>query len=174
MSLYATQDEAAIAALILANPRSIRENKEYGGFIYRASNGGYGFTPPHLIGASHGNLDGVTLPPGAREVGMYHCHGAYTGPLYPMDPNRPSAEMRTNRALANRGFGPFGTYGPSNDQYSPTDLLTADERGRTRPGYRSYLGTPSGLFYRYDVRTSAQTLLPRYTPIPLGHKVYSR
>jgi hypothetical protein len=36
------------------------------------------------------------------------------------------------------------------DSFSPVDLTTATERGRGVPGYRAYLGTPSGVLYYWD------------------------
>ncbi|WP_175900753.1 RHS repeat-associated core domain-containing protein [Burkholderia cepacia] len=41
---FATSDGAAKAVLTRANPKSIRDNLEYGGLIYKMPGGGYGFT----------------------------------------------------------------------------------------------------------------------------------
>ena len=41
---FATSDGAAKAVLTRANPKSIRDNLDYGGLIYKMPGGGYDFT----------------------------------------------------------------------------------------------------------------------------------
>ncbi|MGF1461634.1 MAG: DUF4329 domain-containing protein [Maricaulaceae bacterium] len=132
---FATQEEAAVAALNAANPQSITANKEFGGFIYRTTSGRYGYTNP-----SPGTGDGfdpssVTPPSGTAVVGDYHTHGDYSTVGADGTPQRISD--------------------PSQDQYNSDGFSQADLRGIRNdaagdPGYRGYLGTPSGSFYEYD------------------------
>jgi hypothetical protein len=71
---------AAHHALNEANPQSISENREYGGYIYKTGPQSYGYTRPVA-----GSIDGFNpadaqhlIPPGAKTVGDYHTHGNHT------------------------------------------------------------------------------------------------
>lgn len=73
-----TQHEAAEEISKLINPTSIQENREYGGMIYRHSDGTFGYTEPRA-----GDMDSVdpggpsSVPEGTVAVAYYHTHGAY-------------------------------------------------------------------------------------------------
>ena len=69
---FSSSRDAAQAALNRVNPRSIRENREYGGWVYRAKGDSYSFTP-----AQSGALDHVSLGPKPQAAqASYHTHGA--------------------------------------------------------------------------------------------------
>ena len=121
---YATQDEAARAALNSANPRSIAENREYSGMIYRGADGQYYATDPQAAGLSGATLPVNLIPAGATETGFYHTHGNY------------SLADGTATDAAHDEF--------DSEHFSQTDIDTANARGAGNPDYRSYLATPSG------------------------------
>lgn len=70
------QNEAAFNVLNGINPRSVAENREYGGYIYRNADGSFVSTNP-----VRGTVDSVLLPPisqvvpsSARVRASYHTH----------------------------------------------------------------------------------------------------
>ncbi|WNO61015.1 RHS repeat-associated core domain-containing protein [Rheinheimera sp. MMS21-TC3] len=75
---FKTADAAALSASKLIFQRSIDEDLEYGGMIFKRQNGTYGFTQP-----IKGTVDGVdpggpdSVPLGTEAVAYYHSHGAY-------------------------------------------------------------------------------------------------
>lgn len=148
MALYQTLDEAGRAALTEANPVSIRVNRELRGYLYRTAEGLYGYTFPMVGGIYRTSLDNIHIPPDTTRAGEYHTHGDYTGP------DRSGASVRTTRENAWRGADIRNVTGPAADLFGPDDIPGARERGGRIPGYRSYLGTPSGIFYYYDVGTN--------------------
>lgn len=139
--LYDTLDEAAFAALSKYNPRSIRRNKEYGGLLYRDPNGRYGFSRAVKGEVDTVNPNQARIPRDARTVGDYHTHGDYGRPgvNWRGKPKR----VRTTAELDEH----------SSDTFSQTDLsdsmMRSHPQGRI-PGYKAYLGTPSGRFLRLD------------------------
>lgn len=140
---YDTQDEAARAALELANPQSIQANREFAGLIYRGSDGKYYFTGP-LRGSDQGaNPGDAPAPSGTTVVGDYHTHAAYSL----VDPDT-GAAIRTDDP-AQDGF--------NSDNFSTTDKTGIASDGAGTPGYAGYLGTPSGTFRRYDPATGSDT-----------------
>ncbi len=142
---FATADEAARAALNRANPASIRDNKEYGGLIYRGADGKYYYTGP-LRGSDQGVTPAnAPAPAGTTVVGDYHTHGDYS-----------TADPVTGAAVR--------TSDPANDDFNSDNFSTTDKTGIATdgagtPGYAGYLGTPSGTFRRYDPATGADTVL---------------
>ena len=135
---FATQSEAAKAALNSANPVSIKQNTEYGGLIYKDANGRYGYTTPSAGTGTGFDPSSVNIPSGTTLVGDYHTHGDYS----------------TADALGN----PVRTADPSQDAFNSNHFSTTDLRGIEadavgKPGYRGYLGTPSGTFIQYDPNT---------------------
>lgn len=80
------------------------------------------------------------------EVGNYHTHGDYT---FNDHVDLVAGCARSRRAVRpeERGLAatPFGIPMLLGDSFSPGDLTTPTERGRGVPGYRAYLGTPSGV-----------------------------
>jgi uncharacterized Zn-binding protein involved in type VI secretion len=143
---FANADQAARAALNIANPQSIAANREYGGMVYRDVHGQYWFTGPGA-GTDQGfNPTSTPIPPGTQPAGDYHCHGDYS-----------TQDPATGRAVR--------TSDPSRDQFnsdnfSPTDRSGIANDARGNPGYKGYLGTPSGQFKTYDPSTGTTTPLP--------------
>jgi uncharacterized Zn-binding protein involved in type VI secretion len=141
----ATQDEAARAALTLANPQSISDNLEYAGLIYRGADGLYYFTGP-VRGTDQGaNPFSAPVPAGTQLVGDYHAHGDYS-----------TADPITGAAVR--------TSDPTRDNFNSDNFSTTDKTGIAGsgagiPGYAGYLGTPSGTFRRFDAATGSDTTL---------------
>jgi hypothetical protein len=142
---FGSRDEAALAALCAANPASIRDNREYGGLIFRGADGKYYYTGP-LRGTDQGaNPAAAPAPPGSTVVGDYHTHGDYST----ADPAT-GAAVRTSDP-ARDDF--------NSDQFSTTDKTGIANDGAGNPEYRGYLGTPSGVFRQYDPATGSDTTL---------------
>jgi RHS repeat-associated protein len=131
------QDQTAAEALSVANPKSIKDNLEYGGYIYRTEDGTYGYTSPLAgteTGFSPSSAAGL-VPEGAVIVGDYHTHGDYS-------------IVDSNGRIVRTGD-------PTRDHFNSDNFSTGDYRGiKADAGgnraYRGYLGTPSGVFKAYD------------------------
>lgn len=70
------QHSAARAVLNKVNPKSVKENREYGGWVYETPDGNYTSTTPVA-----GTIDSVEIPfslipSGGRPLASYHTHGA--------------------------------------------------------------------------------------------------
>ncbi len=135
-AVYATPEEAAKAALAQANPDSIMENLEYGGMIYKAPNGKYGFSGPAKGTDAGFNPSDAPVPAGTTPAGDYHTHADYS-----------VKDPATGKAVR--------TSDPARDDYNSDQFSRTDRRGIANdaagnPGYKGYLGTPSGKFYQYD------------------------
>lgn len=130
-----TPDQAAIAALKAANQKSIKNNKEYGGVIYR-KNGKYYATIP-IAGTARkfprkaAERARTQVPSGAQIVGDYHTHGDYS--------------LLVDRDKVVRTSDPQRDSFNS-DHFSPSDKDCWLVEQSRNPNYRSYLGTPSGDF----------------------------
>jgi RHS repeat-associated protein len=140
---FATQDEAANVALQVANPESISANLEYGGLVYQQY-GEYAYSGP-LQGSDQGvNPFTAGAPDNAAVVGDYHTHGDYSladstgGAIRTGDPARDSFDS---------------------DNFSPRDIDGIASSAIGVPGYRGYLGTPSGQFKFYDPATGTVGVL---------------
>jgi RHS repeat-associated protein len=70
---YKSPQIAAANAISDINPTSIKENKEYAGWVYKTSNGWYSYTTPR-VGTNRLSSAGPR-PTGA--IGGYHTHGAW-------------------------------------------------------------------------------------------------
>jgi uncharacterized Zn-binding protein involved in type VI secretion len=142
---FASQDGAARAALQVANPESIKANREYAGLIYRGADGQYYYTGP-IQGSDQGaNPHAAPVPPGGAVVGDYHTHGDYS-----------TADPATGAAVR--------TSDPKLDDFNSDGFSTTDKSGIASdgagvPGYAGYLGTPSGTFRKYDPATGSDTTL---------------
>jgi type VI secretion system secreted protein VgrG len=133
---FARQDDAARAALNSANPRSIAENREYVGMIYQdPATGQFFATNPQPVGLAGGNLPTGAIPPGNTETGFYHTHGNY------------SLADGTPTDAAHDAF--------DSENFSGTDINTANSRAGGNPNYRSYLATPSGSQQVHNPSTGA-------------------
>ena len=134
---FSSADDAARAALNKYNPMSIFKNREYGGIIYRAKDGSYGYTRGRLgTGRTAPTFKDSAggLPKGSTPVGQYHTHGDYSDAGF----------NRTNKA---------GDYHDS-DIFSGADIRIHNNANNTFPGYTDALGTPSGGFWKIFGRVS--------------------
>ncbi|HCH0556510.1 TPA: DUF4329 domain-containing protein [Pseudomonas aeruginosa] len=75
---YPSSNVAAANAIGEINGTSIREDREYSGWIYKMPNGFYSYTKP-LAGSAHHSSPGTRV---AGAKGRYHTHGAESGPDY--------------------------------------------------------------------------------------------
>ncbi|MGK5077794.1 RHS repeat-associated core domain-containing protein [Janthinobacterium sp. HLX7-2] len=131
---FSSADSAARAALTRYNPKSIRDNLEYGGLIYKGRNGKYDFTK-----AMRGDTDGVNpwngkgVAKNCEERGYWHTHGNY------------SKKDGTPTIKENDYF--------NSNVFSPADKNIAKSSGQGKVEYRGYVGTPSGEFKGYDSKT---------------------
>ena len=122
----------------VANPQSISDNLEYGGLIY-LQNGDYAYSGP-IQGSDQGvNPYAAGAPDNAQVVGDYHTHGDYS-----------AFDWMTGAAVR--------TSNPAIDDYNSDNFSAGDLSGIARsaigvPGYRGYLGTPSGQFKFYNPAT---------------------
>jgi RHS repeat-associated protein len=81
---YPSKDAAARQAITDICGRSIRENREYAGVIYKRKDGKYSYTAPRA--GDDASANSGLAPKGTKDVGGYHTHGAY-------DPNYESEEF---------------------------------------------------------------------------------
>ncbi|XYI02310.1 DUF4329 domain-containing protein [Sorangium sp. So ce1128] len=121
------------------NFRSILLDREFAGLIYRMAGGGYSYTPAAIGGSSTSN------------------------PMKTAKHLQPGDEV----------VGDYHTHAcyhaPTDEQFSPRDLMTADALGSSSFGYREYtsfLATPHGRIgiYRGDQK-------PWYSPPSSGYGV---
>jgi RHS repeat-associated protein len=160
--LYTSPDAAASDAMAEGNPKSIADNREYGGLICKGANSTVQATTPKAGAGASFNPSSVSCPVGTEKVGDYHLHGDYstigaTGPVRTADPARDQY---------------------NSDDWSPTDLngILDDAVDRSvkamvanfqnpvakpdlKQDYRGYLGTPSGTFKVYAPFTSVRANL---------------
>ncbi|OFJ48201.1 hypothetical protein BA896_003595 [Janthinobacterium lividum] len=128
---FSSADSAARAALIRYNSKSIRDNLEYGGLIYKGKNGKYDFTR-----ATRGDNDGVNpwegnkIAKNCEESGYWHTHGNYS-----TENGTPTTKEKD--------------YYDSNN-FSRADIDIAKSKGIGKFEYRGYLGTPSGALKGYN------------------------
>jgi len=131
---FSSADGAARAALNRYNKKSIRDNLEYGGLIYKGKNGKYDFTK-----ATRGTIAGVNpwsgkkIPKNCEETGYWHTHGNY------------STEDGTVTSIQNDYF--------NSNNFSSSDIDAANKKGKLKKEYRGYLGTPSGAFKGYNSKS---------------------
>jgi RHS repeat-associated protein len=123
--IFKTAGQAARAALRGINPTSIREEREYGGYIIAKIVDGrlrYGFTAAQRMGKSGGDIG--SPPTGARIVADYHTHG---------DPDS--------------GF--------VNEHFSPRDRKTSIVNPYTNGQLRSFLMTPGNRILLFEPSTES-------------------
>jgi hypothetical protein len=135
---FATADGAAKAAMMRYNDKSIRDNVEYGGLVYKTPDGKYDFTK-----ATRGEKDTVnpwgptakSIPKCAQEVGYWHTHGDHS-------------DQYGNRTTRAKDY-----YGSNN--FSPEDKDAAKAgMQHDHPDYRGYVGTPSDGYKGYNPKAN--------------------
>ena len=112
---------------------------EYGGYIYKNSDGTYGYTTP-LPGTEAGfDLSSANhlVPKDSIIVGAYHTHADYS--VY--DPADPTKIIRTSDPT----LDDFNS-----DHFSQQDLRVFTYQAGTNSNYRGYLGTPNGTFRAFN------------------------
>jgi Domain of unknown function (DUF4329) len=117
---FPTAEEAAIAAMKEANPKSVKENLEYGGWVRKNNDGTFSYDPP-----LQGSVDGMTNMPdkGASGVAWYHTHGA-TDPRFDSE-NFSGATGDKGYSKANNAVGYVATPTGAIKKYDPaTDTTT--------------------------------------------------
>jgi hypothetical protein len=138
---YASQNQAASGALKNSNGASIKQNTEYGGYIYKGADGRYHYTGPIPGSGDNVDLSKAKAPRDSTIVGDYHTHGDYS---IPGNDNKP---VRTHDPL-------FDAY--NSDHFSMNDKKHIAVSWLERPEYRGYLGTPSGKFLVYNPETDRE------------------
>ena len=111
---------------------------EYGGLIYRTPSGEYNFSGSVKGGDAGVNPSNAPIPKDATLVGDYHIRGDY------------SLIDTSGRAVR--------TSDPKRDAYNSDNFSSTDIAGITsdaaaHPGYKGYLGTPSGNYKVLDPET---------------------
>ena len=96
------QEEAAFRVLNQINPVSVRESREFGGYVYRNPNGSYGYTNPKRGQYKSINLGDVRIPNGTRRTASYHTHGN-DDPQYVNEEFSPT-DIRSNRLSGIDGY----------------------------------------------------------------------
>jgi RHS repeat-associated protein len=143
---FLTIDQAGAAALTVINPASIKENQEYSGHIYEDASGKYHYTDAVPGTEEHSNPGKSPAPKGTTVVGDYHTHGDYS------IQNKDGTVTRTSNPKKDN---------LNSDHFSPRDIKVTNSLADAynNPNYRSYLGTPSGQFKRYDLNTGKEIVV---------------
>ena len=86
------------------NPNSVRENREYGGWVFLNPDGSYSSTAPVAGEAASVNLPSlsVIIPRGSVASATYHTHGAFD-PRFDNENFSPT-DLRTDRELGVDGY----------------------------------------------------------------------
>jgi hypothetical protein len=137
---FGSPDEAARDVHNFINPTSIKQNAEYGSVIYRVGGKFYAsptFTDGKQTRVRTGtDVDKSRIPKDVRSratrEGDYHSHGDYSKILI----NPKDGTSRVVPASKSEN--------PESDHASPDDKVRAGIILNKKPGYRLYLGTPSG------------------------------
>ena len=134
---------AAKDAINFVNPKSIKENVEYGGILYKGTDGNYRSTQPTTEGSGNGISTAATIPSDAKFVGDFHTHGDYSKTVN-------GEVVRTS----NKATDTFDS-----DNFSSNDLVTIAATAEGKTEYKGYLGTPSGEVREYDPKTKEDKLV---------------
>lgn len=112
---FGTAEEAAIDAMQEANPHSIHDNLEYGGWVHKNADGTFSSAP-----ATVGQPAGLTNMPakGANDTVWWHTHGAYD-PAYDNE-NFSGATGDKGYSKANNATGYVATPGGAIKRYDPS------------------------------------------------------
>jgi hypothetical protein len=139
---FDTMSAAAKDVITSINPKSKKENLEYGGLIYKGKDDKFRATEP-----IKGTVDGVdphnsAAPKGTEVKGDYHTHGEYS--------------------LVDAKGVVTVTADPKKDSYNSDHFSTGDKSGITldsqgKTDYKGYLGTPGGKVLEFDPKTQKET-----------------
>lgn len=123
---YRTIDAAGKAAVCAINPKSIKEDTEYGGSIYRQGDSYY-YVEPQRGGAQESRYG--EIPPGTGRAAIYHTHAAYT-------PNLMDGSVDRN---LNFSYSKEGNSEPTGDIPLSNSL-----------GIPNYMADPHNTIHKYD------------------------
>ncbi len=102
---YGVQHDAGFMALNSINPKSVRENREYGGWIYRNADGSYSHTRPVKGDATSVDIGPPSVAPvGTAATATYHTHAAF-------DARFDNENFSPTDTLSDRFFGVDGYLG---------------------------------------------------------------
>ena len=114
---FGSQQMAARQVLNEVNPRSIAQNREWGGYVYRNADGSYSYT-----NAVQGNATSVLLPApasaapnGAVTTASYHTHAAF-------DPRYDNENFSPQDILSDELFGLDGYLATPRGQFKYHDV----------------------------------------------------
>jgi RHS repeat-associated protein len=138
---FGSADDAARDVHSFINPTSIKTNTEYGSTIYKL-NGSYYATVPLGGTADHSYARNPT-PEGAKTVGDYHDHGAYSY-------KDPKTGEITRAAAPGHGLTGAKHDNQNSDHASPKDKAFYKQQAAGKSEYKGYLGTPSGRLLGID------------------------
>ncbi len=108
---FSTQDQVAFSVINTINPTSVAENREYGGMVYRNSDGSFGATGP--IRGELANVDpgGPSSVPGdTQATASWHTHGG-NDPHF-LNEEFSSADLSYSKFFSIDGYlgTPFGKF----------------------------------------------------------------
>jgi len=156
---FLTPDAAGKAALDYINPTSIKNNKEYAGWIYSKKNADgdtrYHYTEPVVGSDRNSDATKSKVPGGVNVVGHYHTHGAYSK----IDPNNPNGPL----IPATPKEDPFSdnfSWGGNNAQGAMHGLAGYYSDKNYNYGFKFYLGTPSGEYKMQTYQVGTRTASP--------------
>lgn len=131
------------------NRKSISENKEYAGQIYKNPDGTYGYTDPVQGTGDESHPSSSPTPSGTDVVGNYHTHGDYSV----------LTDQGLTRASSVPGAGDPATIDAEADNFSNGDLQQYQQMNQRYPGFTGYLGTPSGNMRSFDPTTGKNSII---------------
>ncbi|MBS1717840.1 MAG: DUF4329 domain-containing protein [Armatimonadetes bacterium] len=134
---YDSADEAALAALVLIEPVSRKEMREYAGWIYfNINTRKYYFTKARRGSAD--NSDAGQPPAGSVPIGVYHTHGGRpAGKAVATDEQ--FSETDKFKAIAKAQLAFLATPGGQFLRFTPKLLLPEDEQAANPVGRVSSL-----------------------------------
>lgn len=101
---FAVRNDAAFDVFNDINPVSVRENREYGGWVYRNADNTFGYTPPVVGTVANVNIGNpfTAVPMGTIASASYHTHG---GPDPRFDnENFSPQDIRSDRLAGTDGY----------------------------------------------------------------------
>lgn len=124
---YGTPEEAAVAAMKDANPKSKDKNLEMGGWIRKNADGTY--TPQPAVTGSPAGLENMPSK-GTDDVAWWHTHGAYD-PNYDNE-NFSGATGDKGYSKANGAVGYVATPSGAMKKYDPASDTVSELPGKTK------------------------------------------
>ncbi|MBC3874909.1 DUF4329 domain-containing protein [Undibacterium sp. LX15W] len=142
---FKTARAAAIDVIKTINPQSKKENKEYGGKIYKDKDGSYKATKPVTHAEGGFQPSAVNVPKDAKAVGDFHTHGEYSI----KDKKTGEVTVTADPKRDNR----------DSDNFSDKDKAGIWNDSGNNSEYKGYLGTPSGKIREFDPSTGQDKVI---------------